>query len=54
MWKSAVSISIIFTPFSAPRDARALNQGHGLAFADQGHPRAALDVHGFLGAVFGA
>src|SRR6266849_10949974 len=29
----------------APRDARAPNQGCGLACADQGHPRAALDAN---------
>src|ERR1039457_822837 len=29
----------------APRDARAPNQLNGLACADQGHPRAALDAN---------
>jgi hypothetical protein len=29
-------------------DARALNQSIDLAFADQGHPRAALDIMGDL------
>jgi len=43
-----------FHSFSAPGDARAPNQGNGLACADQGHPRATLDVGGLLGAFFAA
>jgi hypothetical protein len=54
MWESAVSISIIFPSLFARWDARAPNQCSGLACADQGHPRAALDRHGFLGGLIGA
>ena len=43
-----------FRSFCALRDARAPNQCSGLACADQGHPRAALDRHGFLGVLIGA
>ena len=39
---------------SALWDARAPNQCSGLACADQGTPRAALDMHGFLGVLIGA
>ena len=48
------AFSIISSACSALLDARALNQCCGLAFADQGHPRAALDVYGFLDFLFGA
>ena len=43
-----------FPSFFARWDARAPNQCSGLACADQGHPRAALDRHGFLGVLIGA
>ena len=43
-----------FPSLCARWDARAPNQCIGLACADQGHPRAALDVHGILGVLIGA
>ena len=49
MWESAESISYHFPSFFALWSARAPNQCSGLACADQGHLRAALDRHGFLG-----
>jgi len=50
-WKTA----FLFSTFAPPTlDARAPNQSSGLACADQGHPRAALDTNDlwirFLGA----
>ena len=42
------AFSIISIASGALWDARALIQCCGLAFADQGHPRAALDEDGFL------